>query len=577
MNCLLKFLVLNLLIFTPILLVAQSAPITLDGNFDDWTSDLATITDNSESISGIDLLEMQVSNDDEFLFIRIKTNTEFDLMENTVPQNVRLSLDTDNDESTGFPLQSGFGSELTIVFRGHSAHFNVEPYSQVTFFDFSMLVSPTVSSNEFEIAIKRDALPDGVNALFTSSTIKILLHNELNNDKIPNEGNFFEYTFDEIPVLPYVPIELNKESTNFIRVVAYNTKGNGLNKPDKLPHFENIITVLNPDILALSECGNTNPQYVKDLLDEWLPLNNIDGWFIDKYTNEDMITASRWPIIEKWEHLPSQFPTFIDLPESYQTDLLFTNAHLKYGLNDHIRQEEVDSYIEFILDAKSAGGVITISDGTPFVYAGDLNLVGLSQQLTTLLTGDIQNTSVYGNGGAPDWDDTNVADFTGLQTDKRFDYTWRNDNSVYPPGKLDYIIYSDNVISAEKSFVLRTEAMSAERLLQYGLLENSTSSATDHFPVVTDLLINTNSGISLTTSQKHKVYPNPATTEINISFNNVGKYLVRISNLEGENVFLEEVVLEKSIIDIEKFPTGIYIITIISENEAPETHSLIKQ
>ena len=60
-----KFITTTLLLFAALTTLAQSTPIAIDGLFDDWTNNLKTVTDPSESISGIDLLEMSVTNDDE--------------------------------------------------------------------------------------------------------------------------------------------------------------------------------------------------------------------------------------------------------------------------------------------------------------------------------------------------------------------------------------------------------------------------------------------------------------------------------------------------------------------------------
>ncbi|MEZ4930907.1 MAG: hypothetical protein R2788_02090 [Saprospiraceae bacterium] len=66
---------------------------------------------------------------------------------------------------------------------------------------------------------------------------------------------------------------------------------------------------------------------------------------------------------------------------------MLINAHLRCCGNDFERQREADAFVKFILDAKTPGGVIDLPEGTPFLLSGDLNLVGESQQLTTLLTG----------------------------------------------------------------------------------------------------------------------------------------------------------------------------------------------
>ncbi|MEM6684340.1 MAG: endonuclease/exonuclease/phosphatase family protein [Bacteroidota bacterium] len=470
---------------------SQSAAITIDGVFDDWHAGLTTYTDTNESISGIDLLEIQVTNDDEFLFIRIKANQEFDITDdNTILQELGLFLDTDNDSNTGFDIQQGYGSELGLLFTRLFAHYNVTPYSQVSMSDLKVRVAPTVTSDEFEIAIGRHVLPDGINPLFTSSTIKILFKNDVNFDRIPNIGSVFSYTFDETPVPAYTPIDLTKDNAEHIRIVVYNTLFNGLLEANRLDEFERIIKSLNPDIVGFVESYNTSETYVKGLFDTWLPLGTPNGWYVAQHGGE--VTVSRWEITQEWNHLTRQFPVLIDLPDdTYHTDLLFTNAHLSCCGADASRQDQVDQYAAFMLDAKSAGGLINLPENTPFVYGGDLNLVGSAQQLETLKTGNIQNTATYGQGGFLDWDDTELKEENCLQADIRMNYTWRSDSQVFPPGKLDFMLFSDFTLTAEKSFVLQTELMSTARLTSYNLQQNDTGTASDHFPVVTDFSINT--------------------------------------------------------------------------------------
>ncbi|WP_114901332.1 endonuclease/exonuclease/phosphatase family protein [Kordia sp. SMS9] len=470
---------------------SQSAAITIDGVFEDWHSGLTTYVDTNESISGVDLLEIQVTNDDEFLFIRIKADQEFDLTDdNTIIQEIGLFIDADNNTNTGFDIQQDYGSELGLLFTRLFAHYNVTPYSQVSMSDLKVRVAPTVSSDEFEIAIGRHVLPDGINALFPSSTIKILVKNDANFDRIPNIGNVFSYTFDETPVPAYTPIDINKDSTEHIRIVAYNTLFNGLLEPNRLNEFERIIKSLHPDIVGFVESYNTSEAYVKGLFDTWLPLGTAHGWYVAQHGGE--VTVSRWEITQQWDHLTRQFPVLIDLPDAiYHTDLLFTNAHLSCCGADTSRQDQVDQYAAFILDAKTAGGLIDLPENTPFVYGGDLNLVGLAQQLETLKTGDIQDTATYGQGGFLDWDDTEVKEENTLQADVRMNYTWRSDSQAFPPGKLDFMLFSDFTLEAEKSFVLQTELMSTTRLTSYNLQQNDTETASDHFPVVTDFSIKT--------------------------------------------------------------------------------------
>ena len=472
----------------PALLLAQSAAITLDEDFNDWTPGLASYTDPVDAPGGIDLLDMQVTNDADWLYIKFTMDQEVDVTDNIIPHDLRIYLDTDNDPGTGFFQQSGYGSELCVLLKEHYAWFDVpSPGVQVGLADFSFRIAPTVSSDTFELAIRRDAQPNGIDDLFLGDSVRILIREANSNDRMPDSGTVFSYTFDETAVNPIVLTDLNKADPDHIRIVAYNVYANGLINAGRVDNFESIVTALGPDIIGYSECGNTSSAQAKALMDAWIPLGTEDGWYVDKAG--DRITCSKWPITDSWS-LSAQFPVLIDLPSIYGADLLFTNSHLSCCANDASRQNQVDQYVAFILDAKTPGGAIDLPLFTPFVYGGDLNLVGFSQQLTTLITGNIQDTGTYGPGGPLDWDGTDITDQIARQSDKRMAYTWRNDSEgAYPPGRLDFQMYSDAVITMEKAFTLQTEVMSPARLALSGLDNFDTGDASDHFPVVVDYSI----------------------------------------------------------------------------------------
>lgn len=565
------------LLFTLIscqLLLSQSRAITIDGVFDDWTPDLTTYVDTNETITGVDFLEIQVTNDSEFLFIRIKANVEFDLTDNQILHHLGIFIDTDNNASTGFNIQQGYGSELGILFTELFAHYNVTPYSQVGFTNLKLRAAPTVTSDEFEIAVGRNVIPDGINPLFPSSTIKILLKNDSNFDKIPNVGSVFSYTFDETPVAPYIPININKSDASHIRILAYNTFLNGLLDVNRVGNFENIIKTLKPDIVGFIESANTTESYVKSLFDTWLPLGTANGWYVEKHGGE--VTVSRWGILQRWENLTRQFPVLIDLPESYGTDLLFTNAHLSCCAADVARQDQADQYAAFILDAKTVGGNITLPANTPFVYSGDLNLVGYAQQLKTLKTGAIQNTQTYGQGAPLDWDNTVLTEENCIQTDIRMGYTWRSDGQAFPPGKLDFFIFSDYTLTAEKSFVLQTEEMPADRLSLYGLNLTDTSSASDHFPVVTDFSINQILNTNLNKVLNVKIYPNPTTKNITLSFIDPSDYEISLFDSLGRSILSTKTSFSTITLNMESLTSGVYYISINNAQNSSETFKILK-
>ena len=467
---------------------SQSAEITIDGKFDDWNSGLTTFTDVFDSPSGIDLIECQVTNDEDFVYFHLIIDSDISLIDNLVTHDVRLYLDTDNDPSTGFSVQSGFvGSELGVVFRDRFAYYNVTPFSTVDLEDFKMRSATTYNGSEFEIAVGRDVIPDGINPLFSSPTIRVLFFDDcFDCDEMPNYGTVFQYTFDETPTTPYAPILLEKENPDYVRSACYNVQEN-LDNASLEDEFERIFQAMDADIIGFQEASGVTALEVKTLLDSWIPLGTVDGWYAEK-DDWNLITASRYPIINSWDALDRHFATLIDLPIEYSTDLLFINAHLKCcGNGDVDRQAQVDEFASFILDAKSPGGSITLEDDTPFIFCGDMNLVGDQQQYLTIINGEIQDTGTWGLGGALDWDGSSITDACSIQADQRMAYSWRDDVSSYPPGRLDFVFYSDAVITVPKSYVLKTDIMSGSRLSNYGLNSGDTNAASDHMPVVADL------------------------------------------------------------------------------------------
>lgn len=562
------FRLLYFILFTVYVLYinAQSAPIDIDGFFEDWTASLTTYDDTPESITGVDILNLQLSNDDEYLYVKFELDQEINLTSDLMPHNLWLFLDTDNNEATGFQAQTGYGAELAIKFKDRFAYYNVTPSSIVNFNDLGMYALPTVTSNTFEIAIARNAIPDGINPLFTAATIRVLLKDDSSGDALPNPGDIATYTFDETPVPEYVPVPLEKESEDLIRVMAYNTLFNGLADTDRLTYFERIVKAIQPDIIGFSECSSTGVTYVKNLLDTWMPLETSYGWYVTSDSSADLITASKFPITEQWLNLYRQHPVFIDLPVEYNADLLFTNAHLRCCNANTERQNQVDEYVSFMLDATAAGGSVDIPQNTPFVYAGDLNLVGYAQQLQTLLTGDIQNVGTYGDGAPYDWDGTDVADAVPPQADMRMAYTWKDDGSTYLPGRLDYMLYSDAVMSVEKSFVLQTEIMSTDRLNLYGLLAGDTSNASDHFPIVTDFYISNNLSVSDESLNQIKIYPNPVDRMLSLTPNINANYTIEIYTIEGSSIFKRKNIFGIQNIDLAPLKSGVYMLKVIYDD-----------
>ena len=99
------------LIFTICLInisYSQSLPIFLDGKTGDWNIPLPTYVDDVADGNQFDFRYFSVTNDEEFLFIRLHLTPEMKLLENNL---LSIYVDGDNNLATGFAV-NGIGAEL---------------------------------------------------------------------------------------------------------------------------------------------------------------------------------------------------------------------------------------------------------------------------------------------------------------------------------------------------------------------------------------------------------------------------------------------------------------------------------
>jgi exonuclease III len=519
--------------------VCQSLPIFLDGRTDDWNFPVPTYIDSENDGNVFDFKYVSVTNDEQFLFVRLKITPFFKLVEEN---QISVYIDGDSNSSTGFPI-NGIGAELRFDFGMRSGINYHNGATQFFHPDIQFRSMPTVTDTTFELAIGRQFIPPANG----TGTIKLFfIDGDSNGDWMPNGGETFEYTFDDTPTTSLIPTELSREDTSLLRVMNWNVLYDGLLDPQRDDSFERILQAVNPDIICFNEFFNSSGTQVKNAINQMLPLPGGASWYAVKL-DAGNVTVSKYPITQSWFVYPDHRITasLINLPTWFEKDILVVNSHYKCcgGIsNDETRQREADATVEFILDAKTPGGVIDLPSETPFIILGDLNLVGDRQQLITLITGEIINTQLFGNGEPPDWDNTDLEDILSQQSDKRTSYTWRNDESSFPPGRLDFQIYSNSVITAKKNYVIQTEVMSQDRLNQYGFQLLDTRTASDHFPKITDYSFDTvthvQEDLQLTSFQLKQNYPNPfnPTTSIGFRISDRGFVSLRVYNVLGNEV-----------------------------------------
>jgi hypothetical protein len=327
--------------------------------------------------------------------------------------------------------------------------------------------------------ISRDLLDDEV---------AILVKEHLSGDVIPNQGSTFTYEFHS-NYSSHTDIEISKADNIDIRLLAYNLQHNLFDLEEE---FARIINALDPDIISFSEASEVSSSQMLGYFEDYI---DYPEWYTIK--NGDVMAVSKHPFSQSWSVTSKIGASLVNLPdEDFDMDFLTLYAHPPCCGNDAGRQFHFDSFINFILDVQEEGGVGQIPLNTPYTFAGDMNLVGLNEQYHTIVDGIISDVNEFGIGGPPDWDGTSLGDAICRVTTHSSAHTWRKNNfnpgvGEYPPGRLDFVFYSNSVMSLEKSFTLDTGELSDEVLSEYGLSYYDTFNTSDHLPIVSDFIIQT--------------------------------------------------------------------------------------
>jgi len=463
---------LILLIFFPFFIYPQASRIFVDGRYNDWQNLTHLHIDSygDQQSGNLDFGKLWVSNDEQFLFVRLETSGVLCLQD---INDISLFIDTDNNSSTGNQIH-GIGAELEWIFGQKNGIFVVGD-NQIAIYqnDIGVVTSPTVTSNEFEIALKRYACPDSDNLLFSSDTIRIVFKdNGPGNDRLPNANGGVQYVFDDTTSLPSLNhISIGNRGLGDVRILTYNVYTDNLFELSLIPSYTRIFQAVQPQIIGFQEIYNHNALQTKNQVESILPSVSGQQWYSSKVA-PDIIAVSRYPILNSYPIEGQNASSFngaflIDLHPDFNSQLLFIVAHPPAGSNNWGRQYEIDAIMAFIRDAKASGGVLTLQPDTPIMIVGDMNLVRDAQQLTTVLTGQIINTGQFGPSFNPDWDGSDFTDLFPRHVNLPMFYTWYNETSSYSPGRLDFMIYSDTVIDSVHSFVLFTPAMSTDSLTAY--------------------------------------------------------------------------------------------------------------
>ncbi|GJQ61984.1 MAG: endonuclease [Melioribacteraceae bacterium] len=516
--------------------------IKIDENFTDWEELDVLYSDATGDGQPIDFGKLWLADDENYLYYCFEVGSEINLQDNN---DVTIYLDIDNNGATGKSV-NGIGAEIEYVFgeRG-GTRYTSAGNSSISHTDLFLITAPTVTSTIFEGVIKKDL--SGIGLGFDHDTIKVVLKDGNSGDMIPESGELLSYTLTNETTDYYEDYSIEKTDSSFLRFMTYNVERDGITDAQKRQYFERMITTLDPDIIAFQEIYNSNANTIAGLVTSFF--NDGRNYFYGK-KGPDNIILSKYPVVASYD-IPSSSgfhgngAFVVDMTEKYGVKALVISAHTPCCDNNEARQDEIDAIMAFVREAKSEGGTLTLDEESPIIIAGDMNLVGYSEQLTTFLTGDIKNNSAYGDDFTPDWDNTPFDDAKPANPNLPLYFTWYDEGSSFAPGRLDFIIYSGSVLDMLNSFSLFTPSMHPDTLSQYGLTVNDSKNAADHVPVIADFKLElVTGGVKTGDSQLPngiklmQNYPNPFNPETVIEYElgDAGEVSFKLISVTGELV-----------------------------------------
>lgn len=513
--------------------------ILVDGEFADWTNQATLDTDASGDggSSGIDFGKVQVANDRDFVFFYVEVGSTINLQDFN---DVTIYIDTDNNANTGSPA-SGIGADLIYAFGDRSGTYNG---GQVRHADIGMITAPTVTSDRFEIAIKRNFTANGSNVTI-GNTIKVLFRdNSSGGDVAPSENGGLVYTFSETQLEALPSYSFDKPSKSDLRIMSYNVERDGFFTQNRAPSYTRILQAVQPDIIGFQEIYDNTSEQVAAQVETMLPSADGEQWYYAG-AEPDCHAISRYPITKSSPIAgvsgSGNAAFLIDIPDS-DKDMLLVVAHPPCCTNNTGRQLEVDLIMKFIREAKDGKGPLPLEEGAPIVIVGDMNFVGDGAQLQTLLTGNIADEATHGADFTPDWDGNDLIDSKPYATGLPFNYSWYSASSAFSPGRLDYILYSGSNLELDNTYSLFTPGMSSTELIQYGLQTGDVLTASDHLPLVADFTLKNKTTNSIAKTEAGliglQVNPNPAYGKANISFTNPtsGFVSIQLIDINGREI-----------------------------------------
>ncbi len=470
---------------------AAAPPIVIDGEFGDW-GDVAVALDDPADASRaeVDFGELRVTHDDRFVYMLIDLQRTVNVQR--LKGRIDILLDVDADQKTGRTVLGMPGVDLIVEFsprdprnpdragRGAAVAVPTDKgqRTQLSPYMIGLVSAPTYAGEFFELRMDRGTTLPGVRSLFSAASIRGRLVYLDRDGTVLDDTSVFAY--DLTPVEP-VPSDfgdpLARPAFTQLRVMTWNTGMDGLRT--RPANFERILHAIAPDVILFQELTEADhPRQVEAYLNAWIARRAGERWTVLRGAGGGRLrcaVASRLKLNPYAALDPLPMP---DRPDrSIRVTggelvlsghrLLVVSAHLRCcgyagSFEDRTRVVEADAIRRAIADAVASGRFDGVSGG------GGLNRVG-SRWPLDILAETLQVVAPLRFGG-------------------RANTTWWDVRQPFLPGRLDYLLLSDTSPAVRRSFVFDSRLVGPRWLRHHGLRAGDTVEASDHLPVVVDLM-----------------------------------------------------------------------------------------
>ncbi len=490
-----------LLALLPAVALAQSpAPrIVIDGGFGDWSR----VRVSPASQTG-GLRDVRITDDSRAVYFLLDFGRQWSLQESS-DSTCLLLLDTDANPATGGAEHGLPGVDLVVELspasgpQGVAARVPGPAPSRLTAYQLGFLSAPTYAAERFELRLARTP------ARFPAPSLRAKVVWLGASGEVLAESGILRHRLAprRRPRRPPAAADpLARPPATDFRVLNWNVSGQRL-LTSPAPYL-NILGALQPDLILLDEVSPQVPvAAVEEFLAQLPASPEAPPWRVllgSSGYRERSLIATRSPLTAAAAFRSIEFPPavrdevlasrpapFPMLPAVLAGGVPATGAWVELsgrrlltvaldlvccathpgGVEDRIRLTQAAALRAAINQAQRD------QPSQAVLVAGDFNLVGLRAPLDTLAQGL--------DPAGSDLLTVEALDLAGLSN-----VTWADSSSRYPPGRLDFQLYSASSLRVIHAFVFDSRALPSTWLAAHHLQPSDSAMASDHNPVVAD-------------------------------------------------------------------------------------------